>query len=272
MPQEKYAKKLCRHRTYFIPTVLSFSALPLLVLFSISMNATPLLDTSTMTPNTSYSTPSLKKRTNLNTLACKNRPPSPIPNASTWERLRQAYILAKASSPDPLWDTPHRVSLYHSGKGGFHVPIKIEFSKGMGRGVFAASAIPKGTLIWDDEQTGRFSTRKSWRDFLEYLDEPLACDVLQWAYPMEGNTEYIDLGPGSLMNSGHGHGKNTGPLGEEQVLTMFALKDIMPGQEILCSYDDFVASTPKWVTETKAANHREHVPSLKKSLGVIPIV
>jgi hypothetical protein len=238
------------------PTVLLVVTLALFMLYSFFMNATPLLVTSTMTSNTSHSTPLLEKQTNLTTLACENRPPSPIPNARTWGRLRLAYILAKASSPDPLWDTPHRVSHYNSGKGGFHVPIKIKFSKGMGRGVFAASKIPKGTLIWDDEQTGRFSTRESWRDFLEYLDEPLACDVLQWAYSMEGNTVGIDLGPGSLMNSGYGDDKNMGPLDQEQVLTMFALKDIMPGQEILCSYDDFVESSPEWFMETMAAIHR----------------
>jgi hypothetical protein len=221
--------------------------------------AATLLDTSTMTPNTSYKVfSSLEKVTNLDTLACKNRPAPPIHNASTWERLRQAYVLAKASSPDPLWDTPHRVSLYKSGKGGFHAPVEIKFSEGKGRGVFAVSAIPKGTLIWDDEQTGRFSTRTSWRDFLEYLDESLACEVLQWTYPMDDNTQGIDLGPGSLMNTGYDNGKNTGPLDHANVLTMFALTDIMPGQEILCSYEDFVLATePKWVSETKKANHRK---------------
>jgi SET domain-containing protein len=58
-----------------------------------------------------------------------------------------------------------------------------------------------------------------------------------------------------------GPDKNMGPLDHEHILTMFALKDIMPGQEIVCSYGDFVASTPKWFRETKAANYGKYIPS-----------
>jgi hypothetical protein len=252
--------------------VLTFVATPLFMLFRFSVNTNTLLDTSKMMTNSIHTTPLLEKQTNLTTLACKNRPPSPIPNASTWERLRQAYTLAKASSTDPLWDTPHRESFYRSGKGGFHVPFEIKFSKGMGRGVFAVSSIPKGTLIWDDEQTGRFLTRASWSVFLEYLDEPLACDVLHWAYPMEGNTVGIDLRPSSLMNSGHGPDKNTGPLDHEHVLTMFALKDIFRDKKSCVPMGTLSLQHRNGSGKQKLQITASISQVQKKSLGFIPKV
>ena len=152
------------------------------------------------------------------------------------------------------------------------VPVQAKMSDEKGRGVYALdSTIQKGTLVWTSRhQSAQFTTGLQFRTFLASISEPMACDVLMWAYVHNIGTSKrkrfrisCDLDAGSFINSAQFEGAadndeteaNIGCIDEfdddyiNENLSeykdggcpenLFALRDIEPGEEILCRYADF---------------------------------
>jgi hypothetical protein len=157
---------------------------------------------------------------------------------------------------------PERSSLPpHFTKNGYHVPIEIKLGE-LGRGVFATQPIQKGTLIWKSTNTAEFRRAQDYRDFLRTLPQPLACDVLIWAYvrmisPEDPRQMMVcaDLDEGSFVN--HGRKEANMELGingrglladeEDEELTwygcdleFYASRDIQAGEEIRANYNRFI--------------------------------
>ncbi|KAL3907329.1 MAG: hypothetical protein SGARI_003588, partial [Bacillariaceae sp.] len=151
-------------------------------------------------------------------------------------------------------------------KNGYQVPMEIKLGD-LGRGVFAKEDIQKGTLIWKSTNTAEFRTGQEYRDFLRLLPQPLACDVLMWAYVRNIDDDddnddsdammvCADLDEGSFVNHGT-HGVANMELGvngrglleedEHEELTwygceleFYANRDIAAGEEIRANYNNFV--------------------------------
>ena len=64
----------------------------------------------------------------------------PIPTKSQWEIMHKAYLKAKDTDYDPLWDGP-RMDHYRNHTGGLKVPYEVRQSPGKGRGLFVLSLI-----------------------------------------------------------------------------------------------------------------------------------
>jgi hypothetical protein len=132
--------------------------------------------------------------------------------------------------------------------------------------------IPKGTLIWKSTFSAEFQTGHQYRQFLKLLPDYLACDVLIWAYVYNANNseedddsndededddedededEYVvcvDLDEGSYTNGAYADvelnaiGINDTSTSNEwgskcQAKVLFSSRDILPGEEIRCSYE-----------------------------------
>ena len=67
-------------------------------------------------------------------------------------------------------------------KHGFQFPIEIQFKPIIGRGVYATTHIPKGSLLYISTNNAAFFTGQAYRNFLRALPPKLACDVLIWAF------------------------------------------------------------------------------------------
>jgi hypothetical protein len=179
-----------------------------------------------------------------------------IHTRETWETFNQIYnevVGPEKSSLPPKFTS-----------NGFQHPIEIKFDPQRGRGVFATTLIPEGSLIWQSDNTAIFEDPQDYRNFIRKLPQPLACDVLIWAYSRmiseERDDEFyacVDLDEGSFINSGGPSKRNMalglddGPMphdvGEEVEkqswygckLKFYALKDIPPGAEIMADYGEF---------------------------------
>mmetsp|Transcript_30948 Transcript_30948/g.46958 ORF Transcript_30948/g.46958 Transcript_30948/m.46958 type:complete len:270 (-) Transcript_30948:50-859(-) len=143
---------------------------------------------------------------------------------------------------------------------GFHVPVQVKHLPGKGRGLFATTFIKKGTLIWTNTYTARFSTGPSYKKFIWSLSNEFACDTLQWAYVQsmsyaddtnETMTDLqisVDLDECAYCNYGNidsGKG-NMGCNDDDDTCydndgryENYAMKDIQAGEELLCPYELF---------------------------------
>lgn len=162
----------------------------------------------------------------------------PIPDAATWLTLREAYIEAVGPSNATIMKEILRED----------IPIKIGYSEGMGRGLFATADIPKGTQIYNYElHEARFYTGSAFRRFLSLLDRELACDITNWAWSAkEENTGQDDstsspryhiavaLHESSLINTANKPEENN--IDVENM----AMRDITAGEELYQFYGDFV--------------------------------
>lgn len=171
--------------------------------------------------------------------------PRPIHNQETWLHMRKVYR--------------HIVGLDETdvSKSGWNVPFDVKLYKKKGRGVSATKLIPKGTLVWSAApQSARFTTGSQYRKFLSHLRPDVACDVIQWAYVIKLDPSKkandassarigVDLDEGSLMNTASDKKANVACPTDERCtsdMKLFAVRDIQPGEEILCHYGDFVVS------------------------------
>lgn len=139
----------------------------------------------------------------------------PIPNATDYTLLREAYFTAKQFSNDK-----HDIdlqSLFAEAPHGALVPFEVRQAK-YGRGIFATQTILEGTPVWSTERYGKFNTQEEWNTFLSLLSPRLQTDVVTWAYVMEWDDgEHmvgLDLEPSSLINHG---GTDVGDVDDEIV-------------------------------------------------------
>ena len=201
-----------------------------------------------------------------------------IHNAETWQTFNKIYneVIAATNSDDNK--DLHQGSTIPPkfDKHGFQFPIEIKFQPVIGRGVYATTDIPKDSLLYLSTNNAAFYNGQTFRNFLKALPTKLACDVQIWAFvrwvSLETNFNgkhmiCVDLDEGSFVNSADENvamqynmalGNNDGKLyidmdtdtvenAEEQrelwygcKMKFYASRDIVAGEEIRASYNDFV--------------------------------
>ena len=128
---------------------------------------------------------------------------------------------------------------------GFSRPYRVGHTD-HGRGIYAKTDIPKGSLVWHNIRTAAFSEGQQFREFVMTLPRELGCDVLQWSYAM-GKKIYCDLDEGSFCNDGRSKGSNididevaSAKFIAKAGVQLFATRDIKEGEELLCNYHSFL--------------------------------
>ena len=196
-----------------------------------------------------------------------------IHNAETWQTFNKIYneVIAATNSDDNTDLQQGSTIPPKFDKNGFQFPIEIKFRPVVGRGVYASTDIPKGSLLYLSTNTAVFYNGQTYRNFLKALPKKLACDVQIWAYvrwvSLETAENYkhmicVDLDEGSFVNSadvvenmslGNDDGKLFSDMdddtdeneAEKQELwygckmKFYASRDIAAGEEILADYGDF---------------------------------
>ena len=120
-----------------------------------------------------------------------------------WIEMRKAYVQVVGEHGHTLADDwkllPQQQQDGQSllSSGSFHVPIEIRTSPGKGRGMFAKTDIPKGTMVWSNRYTARFNECQV-RQFFDLISEEDACNTIMWAYL---NNFYTDDNDGSYEMS-----------------------------------------------------------------------
>ena len=142
------------------------------------------------------------------------------------------------------------------------IAVPFQTGWGGGRGLKAARDIKQGEMISKDtNNTIIFTDALSYRKFLFALNERFptyACDIMIWAWveEEEEDTEeedddfvvVVDLDHSNLLNTGDRSSENnvkcdsSGPEGRCKII--YAVRDIMKGEELLGDYDEF--STGDW--------------------------
>ena len=160
-----------------------------------------------------------------------------IHDQDAWKEMRRTYVRvvgADASTVGPP----------ESSYNGFSRPYQVGHNS-YGRGIYAKTDIPKGSLVWHNIRSATFSEGMQFREFVMTLSPELGCDVLQWSYVMDEKI-YCDLDEGSFCNNGYSVGSNIDiheEVSEKFVakagVQLFAARDIKEGEELLCNYASF---------------------------------
>ena len=196
-----------------------------------------------------------------------------IHTTETWKTFNKVYnqVIADMKGDEELEQDSTIPPEFE--KHGFQFPIEIQFKPIIGRGVYATTHIPKGSLLYISTNNAAFFTGQAYRNFLRALPPKLACDVLIWAFvrwvslDSSDNEEHmvcVDLDEGSFVNSADDEpeaehmynmalGNDDGVMyydlkdqdDKEQLwfgckMKFYAARDIEPGEEIRASYGDFV--------------------------------
>mmetsp|Transcript_4441 Transcript_4441/g.5146 ORF Transcript_4441/g.5146 Transcript_4441/m.5146 type:complete len:261 (+) Transcript_4441:29-811(+) len=198
-----------------------------------------------------------KKRRSVVTTGCsQSNYPKEIYNITTWKYLRRTYrrVMGGKSTIDKK-----------DIESGFQVPYEVRYSPKYGRSVFVLEPIEKGEIIWDDKYNAEFSDEATLRHFLKSIPYNLQCEILLWAYPVEGGNADVELDDGSFIN----HGTTDEEINFDG--NNRASRDIEAGEELLMNYTDFIAyDTVKWFDEIRSAawndNNNNNEQAEKKSL------
>lgn len=177
----------------------------------------------------------------------------PVPNATTFALLRDAYFSVKESAHDP--HDEELKELFKESPSGALIDFSVRQTK-YGRGVFALSDVPKGKAVWESSRFGIFRTEAQWRTFLDLLSPELQYDVTMWAYVMDWDSAdsfvlALDFDEECLMNHG-GELLDYDPTltglqpsnlrsveVEEEDWQYVATQDIKVGEELLVDYSQF---------------------------------
>ncbi|CAJ1945193.1 unnamed protein product [Cylindrotheca closterium] len=160
-------------------------------------------------------------------------------NETEWVLMRSAYIAVVG---------PQQASMDLTFGSGFKVPFRVGHSPGRGRGVFATTDIPKGTLVWQSDFTATFTEGEQFRRFLAVLPDDMVCDLIIWCYTtltLSGqDVIYCDLEEGSLVNSydelsEYNVGVQKLLFSRKELDAGFAMRDILAGEEFITAYDEF---------------------------------
>ena len=194
-----------------------------------------------------WNTAKLKKIKKL--LNCKEiwKKPQHIYLQKEWTEMRLAYVDAVGSDKSTIGSPDLHFN-------GFSQPYYIDRGE-FGRGIYAASNIPKGSLVWQNLRAAQFSDAQSYRTFLRSLSPQVACDVIEWAYVDDYSKINVDLDEGSFCNNAGGdhnigfskklsRKEKTLQSGASTTMQLFAKRDIIKGEEMLCNYGAF--SSADW--------------------------
>ena len=160
-----------------------------------------------------------------------------IHGQDAWKQMRRKYV-------DIVGGTESTIGPPESGYNGFSKPYYVGHND-YGRGIYAKTDIPKGSLVWHNIRSAAFSEGQQFREFVMTLPRELGCDVLQWSYVKDGKI-YCDLDEGSFCNNGHSDGSNidideaaSAKFIAKAGMQLFATRDIKKGEELLCNYSSF---------------------------------
>jgi hypothetical protein len=190
-----------------------------------------------------------------------------IHTVETWHTFNRIYNEVIAATKDTDLEQESTIPSTFD-KHGFQFPIEIKFQPNIGRGVFAKTDIPKGSLLYVSTNNAAFFNGQTYRNFINALPPKLACDVTIWAFvrwvslETEENDVHmvcVDLDEGSFVNSSDDDsqynmalGNDKGTLYQEAAeeeerelwygckMKFWASRDIKAGEEIRASYNDFV--------------------------------
>ena len=159
-----------------------------------------------------------------------------IHNQDAWKRMRRKYV--------DIVGAESTIGPPQSGYNGFSKPYQIGHNR-HGRGIYAKTDIPKGSLVWHNIRSAVFSEGMQFREFVMTLPRELGCDMLQWSYVMDEKI-YCDLDEGSFCNNGYSDGSNididevaSAKFIAKAGMQLFATRDIKKGEELLCNYSSF---------------------------------
>lgn len=206
----------------------------------------------------------------------------PIPTASTFATIREAYFAAKATdSPDPH-DDKLRTALQQSLSGSAAVGVALDIRASRhGRGLFTTQTLAPGQPVYESTRYGLFRSEAQWERFLKVLpSDELRYDVHHWSYvpTWDESLVAVELDEGSLMNHGvltttttskttsetdaaasSTHGVNSLCLEETanvkycgETCCYVATRGLEAGDEILCDYSTFheYQHSLTWYNET----------------------
>jgi hypothetical protein len=200
-----------------------------------------------------------------------------IHNAEIWQTFNKIYneVIAATNDNDKKLRQESTIPPKFD-KHGFQFPIEIKFRPVVGRGVYAKTDIPKGSLLYISTNNAAFHNGQTFRNFLKALPAKLACDVQIWAFVRWVSLETahnakhmvcVDLDEGSFVNSadvvkdynmalGNDDGKMYLDMDENEEeqqelwygckMKFYASRDIAAGEEIRAYYGDFV-ETNGWM-------------------------
>lgn len=159
-----------------------------------------------------------------------------IHEQGAWKRMRKKYV--------DIVGAESTIGPPESGYNGFSRPYQVGHNR-HGRGIYAKTDIPKGSLVWHNIRSAAFSEGMQFRELVMTLPRELGCDVLQWSYVMDEKI-YCDLDEGSFCNNGYSDGSNididevaSAKFIAKAGMQLFATRDIKKGEELLCNYSSF---------------------------------
>jgi len=175
-------------------------------------------------------------------------PPPTIPSDETHMYMRRLYeeIMGVEQSTIPRITPASKPT-----DSGFHVPIYIDISKEMGRGIYAKQDIANGTHVWTGTYEARMFEGWQYRSFVMSVPKELQCNfLLHWSYTLKdedsphGSAMIVDLDYSYLWNSVGPKRLNTYQTDVEgsKDPVIYATRDIKAGEQLLMSYSDFLGS------------------------------
>lgn len=112
----------------------------------------------------------------------------------------------------------------------------LDRSKLSGVGLFAAEDIQRGRIIWEfNPAVDLMFTTEQWESLLAGVAAPARDTLRRYSYKSH-NLLYLCTDNAQFMNHG-GETKNIGNNAGDD--TMYALRDINAGEELLCDYFEF---------------------------------
>ena len=210
----------------------------------------------------------------------------PIPTASDFVAIREAYFAAKANSRDPYDEEVDAAFRENPSGAHYFVPLEIRVSTFGGRGLFTKQPVAKGQPVSGYIPSGIFRSEDEWRRFLELLpSDHLRYDAVVWSYVLlwmdedeenrnkdqETFVVALDLDERSLLNHGiltavessptspilNSHGLHALSAGDANVQEndedyLIATRDIVGGEELFSDYGTFHQSEHplKWYKQT----------------------
>jgi len=193
--------------------------------------------------------------------------------AGILRELNNCEEVAKTKRPifgKPLWILMQKIyeeitnKTMSSDDFGFRVKYSVDYSKTHGRGLFAREKIEKGQVVYQHKRDAYLSPetypeflnrlvlqenkRKAnnqdlepYLDFLNISPSGVICDIQMWSYDHTKTNYNLDLDDMVFCNSADQliSWENI-EYSDEESIEMVATRDIDAGEEILCSYDDFV--------------------------------
>jgi hypothetical protein len=180
----------------------------------------------------------------------------PIHSPRVWEQLRQIYhqVMTREGGAAPGLDV---LASSDGTTSGFVSNVTVMHSPGRGRGVFALERIPTGSRVWQArETTVRFSSRDDYLRFLSAVPGEYVCDLTEFSYIQDlgqpaHRTLYetrilaisVDLEIGAYINANWDEDANIRFVKDAGHGHFIALRDIVPGEELISDYGEFAVQS-----------------------------